>query len=450
VSVDGSSGDVLSMTGNVTKTKSLTIASVVEMGLCAGCGTCVSMCPCEAISIDVNANSGIYLPTIDSSKCSGCSLCYKVCPGASVNFKELSAGVVTEDSSKPDQILLGNYLNCYVGYSTDANIRFDSSSGGIVTQLLVFLLEEGLIDGALVTRMRKDRPLEPEPFIARTSEELMAASKSKYCPVAANVALKEILDRDGKYAVVGLPCHIHGLRKAQAVNKKLRERVVLSIGIFCSHSDSFFFRDYLLSHFGIDPDNVTGISYRGKGWPGTLSVHLNNGKLQEMPYLEYIKIHECGFFVPDRCLVCCDHVSELADFSCGDAWLPEYSSDHVGTSLVISRSSKSEKLLQLDFVKNVLKLNQISAIKVVRSQGNMRFKKNSYVIRSFLFRLIRRPVPYYNIDLPKARFIDLIRSLTIIVNKKLASKELFRSDPERLVVLQSKLKKLYMKAISTE
>ncbi|MHC1595628.1 MAG: Coenzyme F420 hydrogenase/dehydrogenase, beta subunit C-terminal domain [Candidatus Syntropharchaeales archaeon] len=28
-----------------------------------------------------------------------------------------------------------------------------------------------------------------------------------------------------KFAVVGLPCHIHGLRKAQQVNEKLSEEV---------------------------------------------------------------------------------------------------------------------------------------------------------------------------------------------------------------------------------
>ena len=34
----------------------------------------------------------------------------------------------------------------------------------------------------------------------------------------ANLRLREVLDRDGRVAVVGLPCHIHGLRLANAVN----------------------------------------------------------------------------------------------------------------------------------------------------------------------------------------------------------------------------------------
>jgi len=74
--------------------------------------------------------------------------------------------------------------------------------------------------------MKKENPLEPEPFIARTKEEIIEASKSKYCPVPANIALKEIMDSKSgeKFAVVGLPCHIQGIRKFEEVNKILKEK----------------------------------------------------------------------------------------------------------------------------------------------------------------------------------------------------------------------------------
>jgi len=79
-----------------------------------------------------------------------------------------------------------------------------------VTALFIFALEKGLIDGALVTGMKKDKPLEPEPFIARTREKIISARGSKYCSVPANIALKEILKakEEERFAVVGLPCHI--------------------------------------------------------------------------------------------------------------------------------------------------------------------------------------------------------------------------------------------------
>src|SRR4030043_382689 len=114
----------------------------------------------------------------------------------------------------------------------DEEIRRGSSSGGIVTQLLVYALEKGIIDGALVVRMKKDKPLEPEPFIARSREEIISASKSKYCPVAANVVLKAILSEKGRVAVVGLPCHINGIRKAESALPELKKKIVLHVGLF--------------------------------------------------------------------------------------------------------------------------------------------------------------------------------------------------------------------------
>src|SRR5690606_36009483 len=115
----------------------------------------------------------------------------------------------------------------------DDNIRYNSSSGGLVTQILCFALEKGIINGALVTKMNKESPLQPQPFIARTKEEIIEASTSKYCPVPANMALKEILSSDvEKVAVVGLPCHIMGIRKAEMKNNLLKNKIVLHMGIF--------------------------------------------------------------------------------------------------------------------------------------------------------------------------------------------------------------------------
>jgi coenzyme F420 hydrogenase subunit beta len=215
-----------------------TIAQVVKDELCTGCGTCVALCPEEAIKRTINEKKGINVPELNEEKCNHCGICYEVCPGHEVDFKQLNLEIFGKG---PEDVLIGNYLNCYTGYATDYDIRYNSASGGLVTQLLVFALEEGVIDGALVTRMKKDNPLEPEPFIARSKEEIIEASKSKYCPVPANIVLKEILEsEDGKrFAVVGLPCHIHGIRKAELINKKLKAKIVLHFGLFCSHTVDF-------------------------------------------------------------------------------------------------------------------------------------------------------------------------------------------------------------------
>ncbi len=170
-----------------------TISSVAKDGLCTGYGTCVALCPNDAIEMVIDEKKGVYVPKLDGRKCNNCGICMKVCPGHEVDFKGLNLEIFGKE---PEDILIGNYLNCYVGHATDYDIRYNSASGGLVTALLIFALEEGLIDGALVTRMKKDKPLEPEPFIARTREEIIEARGSKYCPVPANVALREILEAE--------------------------------------------------------------------------------------------------------------------------------------------------------------------------------------------------------------------------------------------------------------
>ena len=142
---------------------------------------------------------------------------------------------------KAENYLLGHFFNCYIGYATDVDIRYNSSSGGLITQLLIFALENKIIDGAIVTKMKKDNPLEPETFIARTKKDIIESSKSKYCPVPLNIVLREIINskEDEKFAIVGLPCHINGIINAEKINKKLKDKIIIKFGIFCNHTPYF-------------------------------------------------------------------------------------------------------------------------------------------------------------------------------------------------------------------
>ncbi|HEO64187.1 MAG TPA: 4Fe-4S dicluster domain-containing protein, partial [Candidatus Omnitrophica bacterium] len=200
--------------------------TVINNALCTGCGTCVALCPKEAIDLIINEKLGGYVPRINEERCDNCGICLRVCPGPLVDFRQLNLEIFKKD---PENYLLGNYLNCYLGYATDTNIRYDSASGGLITQVLISALKKGIINGALVVRMNKDNPLIPFPFIARTKQEIIEASRSKYCPVPANIALKDIVQsqKSEKFAVVGLPCHLHGVRKAAMVDKELREKIAL-------------------------------------------------------------------------------------------------------------------------------------------------------------------------------------------------------------------------------
>ncbi|MCD5401865.1 Coenzyme F420 hydrogenase/dehydrogenase, beta subunit C-terminal domain [candidate division NPL-UPA2 bacterium] len=405
------------------------IKSIVEVaanGLCTNCGTCAGTCPENAIRMDQDYSNGCYYPKLDDERCNNCGLCFRVCPGHFVDFRALNFGIFCKE---PEDILMGNYQACYLGHATDNDIRYNAASGGLVTTLLLFALEKGIITGALVTRMKKDKPLEPEPFIARSREEIIEGSKSKYCPVPANIILKEILNsKEGeKFAVVGLPCHIHGVRKAQSANKSLKEKVVLHFGIFCSHTDTFWQTEFLLNKLGLKKEAIAKIDYRGEGWPGSMSVLLKDGRKVSVPYAEGTRLHGLWLYALPRCALCYDLTAELADVSCGDAWLPEVlANEQMGKSIAIARSDTGEALCREAVQNGYVELKELDTEKVKQSGDMMRTKKTDIKVRFLIRRLFNKAVPIYSAALLQPGPINYVRGMVVYFNTWISSKKYLR------------------------
>lgn len=389
------------------KSKRTTIKWVVKRGLCTGCGTCAGVCPCDALTMVVDRKKGRYVPRIDKSKCTRCGVCYDVCPGPGMDFESLGAELFGD---VPENIALGRYLATYIGHAADEKMRYDGASGGMVTALLVFALEEGLIDGALVTRLRADKPLEPESFIATTKEEMIAAARSKYCPVAANVALKTLLDAEGRFAVVGLPCHIQGLRLAERRLPELSERIAYRISIACSLDYSFLGTESFLKGIGITPECVQTLEYRGRGWPGSMLIRAKDGTDTLVPLADYYS--QLGPFSLGRCTLCSDMFGELSDLSCGDAWVPEaVKADKAGSSFVITRTAEAEELLERAASQEAVRLSELDTEQLLASQRHAVFKKRKLKARMLLLRLVGRRVPQYRQKLSEPVRGDYLSSI---------------------------------------
>lgn len=368
-----------------------TIRWVVKRGLCTGCGTCAGICPHEALTMVIDPKRGCYLPRIDKGKCTRCGLCVDVCPGHSVDFEGLSSTLMGDI---PEETALGKYLGCYVGHAIDKDMRYDGASGGLVTALLVFALEHGYIDGALVTRMRPGKPLEPKTFIARTKEEIISAAQSKYCPVAAGAALEKILNSEGRFAVVGLPCHIQGIRKAEQHIPKLKDRIRYHISLACSLDYSFHGTQALLRGLGIPASSVEALTYRGRGWPGSMLIRQQDGTETTVPLKEYYK--QLGPYSLRRCTLCSDMLGELSDVSCGDAWIPSVmDSDQNGSSFALTRTSEGEELLEAAAAEEYIELSGLSVGDLAASQNHAIFKKRKLKARMALFTWTGKRVPAY-------------------------------------------------------
>ena len=65
------------------------IASVDE-DLCTGCGTCVGVCPYEAIRADSKNGNSLFVAKVDPELCQGCGLCAASCPSRAIKISRFT------------------------------------------------------------------------------------------------------------------------------------------------------------------------------------------------------------------------------------------------------------------------------------------------------------------------------------------------------------------------
>lgn len=347
------------------------IEHVLANGNCHQCGVCVGVCPTNAITIEQHEKKGMY-PVFHRSLCTDCDLCYVACPGEEFDWNQLQQNVFGEVPQDKD---LGIYRELWSGYTTWHDIRQTGASGGIASALLIALLERGEIDGAVVVKMDEEHPLQPKVYIARTRKEVLEAQQSKYLPVPTGAIIKEIMKKEGRYAVVGLPCHIHGIRLAQEKMPRLRKRIVLQIGLICGFHPSFTNTVYLVRRAGVKNfDEIKEIRYRDDTWPGGFNVIKKDGSNNMIhPVQEFFWAH--AVFERGRCATCTDAMAEFADIVCGDEWRGDgvKREDYkAGWSYIITRTPRGSevfnRLVKEDVfrveptTRNILKLGTLPTV----------------------------------------------------------------------------------------
>lgn len=383
----------------MTYTKSYMINNIgytVQNRMCIGCGICEDVCPKQIICI-VQKESR-YFPVINEELCleNSCGKCLKVCPGIGINLKKLSQEF---RSDLQQDNYIGRYVSLYTGYSLDKDIRYHSASGGLVTQFLIYLLEKKIVDGAVVTSFSEKDHLTPISYIARTKEDVLKARSSKYCPVALNKVGNEIVKSEGKYIIVGLPCHIQGFRKRAQIDKKFKERVIGYFAIYCSSNRTFNAQSFLLKKCNIQKDKVSSFAFRDNGCLGNLVIHYNKEKSEiSIPFIQYYGRLR-SFFKPRRCLSCIDHYGELADVSFGDIYVKPYSDDKIGINSCIVRNSFFNEVFRKAVSEGIMHLEPLDANILNESQKDMLYpKKRRVKALMTLDRVLGRKTVEYDIS----------------------------------------------------
>jgi coenzyme F420-reducing hydrogenase beta subunit len=347
---------------------------IVASGLCIGCGGCTTLDP----SAEMRWGPDGHLKPDVSRPWPATEAFAQICPFSpkAANEDEIAADLFPQ--APEGDALIGRYAGAYVGHVAEAEFRIGGSSGGMVSWVAAELLRRGLVDGvAHVTPRRRDEG-DGRLFgyrISRSADELREGAKSRYYPVELSSVLREIEAVPGRYAVVGIPCFIKAVNLLRRENPVIAERVTQTIGLFCGHMKSAQMVDSFALQIGAEPEQVAAIDYRLKNpdrpanWY-TAQLTLADGSTRQQDWWHLVDGDwGSGFFMNSACNFCDDVVAETADIAMGDAWVEPYSSDGMGTNVVIARSPLMQELVREGIAQGRLQLSEVDHAFRQRREG---------------------------------------------------------------------------------
>jgi len=328
---------------------------VINSNLCNRCGSCVGL---SGGAITFSDKTGKYLPILHGELNNELAdRIWQACSGKEFDFPFYTKIIFGNNINFHNYT--GAYKNIYIGHSNDENVRLSSASGGIISAILIWLIEKKKIDGAVVLRMSETQPWLNEPFIATTSEEILSASQSKYTISSVNEILLQIEKFKGKLAYVGLPGQVQSIRKLQEINDPTVQNIKYILGPFYGNTLHFSsVQSFLRSYGEKDYTQIQKLYFRYGEWPGNMRVETKSGRVIELP--KFHANYLIPFHILKNSLLCTDLSNEFTDISGGDAWAPVYEDRGKGFSMVLSRSDKGQEIINEMIKDGSLTLNSIN------------------------------------------------------------------------------------------
>ncbi len=284
---------------------------VVDTGLCTGCAACVMACPRDVLGytddyfpVQVGEGHAYDQCTIGDR---GCDICTRACPRFR-NWESDLDEVLFGRPRETDEVY-GITRSILLTRATDEGIHEAGQDGGLVSQLLIWGLDNGMIDGALTSAIVDKRgPFDSEPALVTDRAGVLATAGSRYTYSANPLAMADAEDAGlTNLALVGMSCQssINGSLPAYGVNKYLR-RIALTIGLLCSKTFTYDGQKQVLADHGISIDDVVKVNIKGR-----YMVWLRDGSYEELP-LKLFHPH-----TRPGCKLCPDFAAEHADISTG-------------------------------------------------------------------------------------------------------------------------------------
>lgn len=367
------------------------IEHVIEKNLCTGCGLCASL---FSEKVKINYESAFNRPILESSLDKGEEESFKrICPGINQNApKKLN--------SFNQHIIWGNYSSSSLGHSNNDEIRFKASSGGILSQSAIYLLDAGLVDGIIHIKASKDNPLLNQVTISRRPEEVLSGSGSRYSPASPLAELLQTIEKyhDMKFCFIGKPCDVTALRNLIAIKPEVGTSVPYLLSFFCAGTPSRDGVKKVLEKLNVKPQEIIKFDFRGNGWPGK-TIAETNEITQEMSYNDsWGKI--LGPTIQQRCKICADGIGENADLVSADVWHSDENGyplfdESDGEGLVLPRTNTGKALVSEMVAKNIISMKPYDLDKLKDVQPTQFERKGSFYARALAKWVVQRTIPCF-------------------------------------------------------
>lgn len=263
-------------------------------------------------------------------KCTACGVCYNQCPRT----------ITTEEG------LIGCIRYPYAAKTAIKGL--EGQDGAVVTSMLAYALDEGLIDCAIVTTTSDEEPWKPEPIVATSYEELVKARGSKYVhSMTMEALMRAIQEGMRSIAFVGTSCNIDAVTKMQKspygfLHMFMRANI-LKLGLFCM--DTFYYegiKEFVENH-DMRLEDIDSMKIR----KGKFEFYIGD---EARSY----DLSEFDSYRSSSCRFCTDLASENADISFGGIGSPK------DCTTVIARSGMGYEIFNEAVDRGYIKARQLT------------------------------------------------------------------------------------------
>jgi coenzyme F420 hydrogenase subunit beta len=407
------------------------IVEVAERHLCTGCGVCAYLQPNEIHMVDTveQGRRPLVLAEINGRPANTKSG-LQACPGARI---------VQRTDFPPQHMselgdIWGPVIEMWEGWAADPELRYQGSSGGAASALALHCLEDRGMHGVLHTAPRTDVPFLNRTVLSTSRAELIAGAGSRYAPASPCERLDLIENANAACVFVGKPCDVAGTVEAVLQRPGLADRLGLMIAVFCGGTPTTAGTFAAIRAAGMNPEDVTEVRYRGRGWPGLFSVTSRSGVTRRLTYEQswgaILQKHRQW-----RCMICPDHTGEFADVSVGDPWYRAIEPGEAGRSLVLVRTERGRAAVRSAIAAGHLQLEPVTAGVLPLSQPNLIPLRGAVWGRVTAMAALGMPTPtFYGVPtFPTWRTLPPAEKIRSVLGtmRRVFARRLFRSDPVR-------------------